>query len=110
MALLLRASRALRPSLRRTRLARLSMATTVAPPGGTEVHVVRAAQSARWPAETVGAIEVAAKERGARVRMYRLEDAGHWLHADNPEGLRDIVAPRLVELARAIREGEERHR
>jgi pimeloyl-ACP methyl ester carboxylesterase len=87
-----------------------SMATTVAPPGGTEVHVVRAARSARWPAETVGAIEAAAKERGARVRMYRLEDAGHWLHADNPEGLRDIVAPRLVELARAIREGEERHR
>ena len=46
-----------------------SMATTVAPPSGTEVHVVRAAQSARWPAETVGAIEVAAKERrqGANV-------------------------------------------
>jgi pimeloyl-ACP methyl ester carboxylesterase len=87
-----------------------SMATTVAPPGGTEVHVVRAARSARWPAETVGAIETAAKERGARVRMHRLEDAGHWLHADNPEGLRAIVAPRLVELARAIREGEERHR
>ena len=39
-----------------------------------------------------------------------LRDAGHWLHVDNPEGLRDVLAPELARLealesARKAREG-----
>ena len=31
-----------------------------------------------------------------------LRDAGHWLHVDNPEGLRDVLAPELARLGKAL--------
>ena len=33
-----------------------------------------------------------------------LRDAGHWLHVDNPDGLRALIAPELVRLGKELRE------
>ena len=63
-----------------------------------EVHVVRAERSERWPKDTVAALVARAKERGSRLRYHALRDAGHWLHVDNPGGLRDVLAPEMARL------------
>ena len=63
-----------------------------------EVHVVRAERSERWPKETVAALVARAKQRGSRLRYHALRDAGHWLHVDNPGGLRDVLAPEMARL------------
>ena len=44
----------------------------------------------------------------ARVRFHVLPDAGHWLHVDNPDGLRALVAPELVRLGKELREYSRR--
>jgi pimeloyl-ACP methyl ester carboxylesterase len=80
----------------------------VDPPIPFETHVVRAAKSERWDAGVVRALESASAKPGARVRFHVLPDAGHWLHVDNPEGLRAMVAPELVRLGKELREYSRR--
>ena len=63
-----------------------------------EVHVVRAERSKRWPKETEAALVARAKQAGSRLRYHALKDAGHWLHVDNPGGLRDVLAPEMARL------------
>ena len=67
-----------------------------------EVHVVRAERSERWPKDTVAALVARAKERGSRLRYHALKDAGHWLHVDNPGGLRDVLAPEMARLCASL--------
>ena len=78
------------------------------PPKAFETHVVRAAKSERWDARVVRALESASAMPGARVRFHVLPDAGHWLHVDNPDGLRALVAPELVRLGKELREYSRR--
>jgi pimeloyl-ACP methyl ester carboxylesterase len=59
-----------------------------APPPGVEVNFVRAARSEyRWGGGDADAI--VALGHG----VHDLPGAGHWVHAENPDGLFDILAP-----------------
>ncbi|MCB9764800.1 MAG: alpha/beta hydrolase [Alphaproteobacteria bacterium] len=57
----------------------------------TDVHVVRAARSDRWSPEELGRFEVIRH----RLHLHVLPDAGHWLHVDNPDGLRALLLSAL---------------
>lgn len=60
-------------------------------PQGTTVHVVRALNSNRWSKADVAALEEAAA-KSPRLKVHSLENAGHWLHMDNPKGLTNLLA------------------
>uniref|UniRef100_A0A0C9QVG4 TSA: Wollemia nobilis Ref_Wollemi_Transcript_5885_1661 transcribed RNA sequence n=1 Tax=Wollemia nobilis TaxID=56998 RepID=A0A0C9QVG4_9CONI len=65
-------------------------------PQGVHVDFLRAERSLhRWAHEDIQRIHAAeelAASEGAGVQMHVLEDAGHWVHADNPDGLFRILA------------------
>lgn len=65
-------------------------------PRGVHVNFLKAERSLhRWALEDLRRIHAAeelASEEGAGVQMHVLEDAGHWVHADNPDGLFRILA------------------
>lgn len=65
-------------------------------PQGVHVNFLRAERSLhRWAREDIQRIHVAeelAASEGAGVQMHVLEDAGHWVHTDNPDGLFRILA------------------
>ena len=60
-------------------------------PQGTTVHVVRALNSNHWSEADVAALEEAAA-RSPRLKVHNLDNAGHWLHMDNPKGLTNLLA------------------
>jgi pimeloyl-ACP methyl ester carboxylesterase len=70
------------------------------------LHVLRALRSDRWDHDTLallrGAVAATAQPAAVRgsTRYHELPDAGHWVHADNPRGLVQIMLPSLVEAAR----------
>ncbi|XP_019444614.1 PREDICTED: uncharacterized protein LOC109348582 isoform X1 [Lupinus angustifolius] len=65
-------------------------------PSGVHVNFLKAERSLhRWALEDLQRIHAAeelAAEEGAGVNMHVLEDAGHWIHADNPDGLFRILS------------------
>ncbi|WMV34885.1 hypothetical protein MTR67_028270 [Solanum verrucosum] len=65
-------------------------------PRGVHVNFLKAERSLhRWALEDIRRIHVAeeqAVEEGGGVEMHVLEDAGHWVHADNPDGLFKILS------------------
>ncbi|XP_068652571.1 abhydrolase domain-containing protein C22H12.03 isoform X2 [Aristolochia californica] len=65
-------------------------------PRGVHVNFLKAERSLhRWALEDIQRIHAAeelAIEEGAGVEMHVLEDAGHWVHADNPDGLFRILS------------------
>ena len=63
------------------------------PRPGLEIHFIRATESPVLGAEAVGRIR-AAGERTGRVFLHEVR-GGHWLNADNPGALVDLIAPRL---------------
>ncbi|MFB6240806.1 MAG: alpha/beta fold hydrolase, partial [Gemmatimonadota bacterium] len=63
------------------------------PPDGWEVHVVKAEDSAVLPEEACDRIRDAGRRTG-RVFLHRLS-GGHWLNADNPDGVVDLLAEEL---------------
>lgn len=63
------------------------------PREGLEVHFIRATRSPVLDAGVLGRI----RDAGARTGRVFVHDVvgGHWLNADNPEALVDLIAPRL---------------
>ncbi|ONI35615.1 hypothetical protein PRUPE_1G546000 [Prunus persica] len=65
-------------------------------PRGVHVNFLKAERSLhRWALEDLQRIHAAeelAAEEAAGVEMHVLEDAGHWVHADNPDGLFKILS------------------
>ncbi|KAF2290361.1 hypothetical protein GH714_012199 [Hevea brasiliensis] len=65
-------------------------------PQGVHVNFLKAERSLhRWALEDLQRIHAAedlAAEEGGGVEMHVLEDAGHWVHADNPDGLFRILS------------------
>lgn len=58
-------------------------------PSTLRVEIVRAERSDRWsPADLA---QLAALERDGAIRIHLLADAAHWLHVDNPVGLRELL-------------------
>ena len=62
-----------------------------APSASPELHLVRAARSDRWTPDVLARLAALP----ANVRVHVLADAGHWVHADNPDGLLATLAPWL---------------
>ncbi|XP_052203654.1 uncharacterized protein LOC127808948 isoform X2 [Diospyros lotus] len=65
-------------------------------PRGVHVNFLKAERSLhRWALEDLQRIhsaEEVAVDGGGGVEMHVLEDAGHWVHADNPDGLFRILS------------------
>ncbi|XP_052482641.1 uncharacterized protein LOC105783572 isoform X2 [Gossypium raimondii] len=65
-------------------------------PRGVHVNFLKAERSLhRWALEDlqrIHAAEESAADEGGGVEMHVLEDAGHWVHADNPDGLFRILS------------------
>uniref|UniRef100_A0A1D1YB78 Putative esterase/lipase HI_0193 n=1 Tax=Anthurium amnicola TaxID=1678845 RepID=A0A1D1YB78_9ARAE len=65
-------------------------------PRGVHINFLKAERSLhRWALEDIQRIHAAeelAADEGAGVQMHVLEDAGHWVHADNPDGLFKILS------------------
>ncbi|XP_057503078.1 uncharacterized protein LOC130786735 isoform X1 [Actinidia eriantha] len=65
-------------------------------PRGVHVNFLKAERSLhRWALEDLRRIHAAeelAADEGGGVEMHVLEDAGHWVHADNPDGLFKILS------------------
>jgi pimeloyl-ACP methyl ester carboxylesterase len=55
----------------------------------TPTHLVRAEQNPRWTADILHDIHSLA----GPVTLHTLENAGHWVHVDNPTGLRALMDP-----------------
>ncbi|XP_057438105.1 uncharacterized protein LOC130730180 [Lotus japonicus] len=72
------------------------------PPKGMEIVIVRAEKSDRWDQEAIDRIQKLASQRGSdsagKVSCCVLPNAGHWVHVDNPKGLLEIVASKMVSL------------
>ncbi|MGH7458914.1 MAG: alpha/beta fold hydrolase [Longimicrobiaceae bacterium] len=63
------------------------------PPQGVELHFVYATRGSALDDDARGRLERLARESG-RIWLHRLP-GGHWLHADNPEGLLELLGSRL---------------
>ncbi len=59
-----------------------------------DVEVVRAANSDRWGPATIRRFQQL--HPSAAGRLHTLPDAGHWLHVDNPDGLRELLLEHWV--------------
>lgn len=68
-------------------------AVVESPPAGLHVHVVKARDSAVLDEEACRRVEAAGEATG-RVHLHRL-DGGHWLNADNPDALVDLLGREL---------------
>jgi pimeloyl-ACP methyl ester carboxylesterase len=63
------------------------------PPPGVKIDLVRAERSAGWEAADLE--RFARLEARGQVHVHLLENAGHWVHVDNPNGLFEMLAPTL---------------
>ena len=61
----------------------------------TTIHVVRAERSDRWDDQTLRRLEDT-RRSNPLLQVHVLPNAGHWLHTDNPQGLKDLIVPTLV--------------
>lgn len=68
------------------------------PRGRPWVEVVRAERSDRWDAAALD--RFAALPSTVPTRLHTLPDAGHWLHADNPDGLLALLVAGITEATR----------
>ncbi|XP_041025000.1 protein ABHD11 [Juglans microcarpa x Juglans regia] len=76
------------------------------PPKGMEISIVRAENSDRWDLDVIQRLESLANQGGdgseGKVSVHVLPNSGHWVHADNPKGLLEIIAPKLASLTSNI--------
>jgi len=72
------------------------------PGGGSQLHLVQAMGSSRWSTGDVARLrELLASQPHdndsamARLFLHQLANTGHWLHAENPSGLAELMLPCL---------------
>ena len=53
------------------------------------IHLVRAADNSQWTEDIIDDIQSCAP----LVQLHTLENAGHWVHVDNPTGLQHLMKP-----------------
>lgn len=72
------------------------------PPKGMEIVIVRAEKSDRWDEDAIDRIQKLASQGGSdspgKVSFCVVQNAGHWVHVDNPKGLLEIVASKIASL------------
>lgn len=66
------------------------------PPSGLTIDFVRGENSDRWDEDDKTHLELLASEK--KIRLHVLENAGHWVHTDNPEGLQAMMSRGLAQL------------
>jgi esterase len=59
-----------------------------------QLDVVIGGRSAVWSDEDRAALTALEFESGGRVRGHLLREAGHWVHVDDPTGVRNALTPR----------------
>lgn len=64
-----------------------------APPSGVDARLIRGGRSDRWSADDEA--RIARIEAARPGSTHILEDAGHWLHSDDPDGLLALLLPTL---------------
>jgi pimeloyl-ACP methyl ester carboxylesterase len=64
-------------------------------PAATRVIVVRGEQSGHFGAADIAILDQYAAQK--KILHLVLPNAGHWLHADNPDGLRAMMRMHLPE-------------
>ena len=70
-----------------------SLGMLAVPVPDLHIHVVRAENSPRWPAEVLQWLDHL--PAGAPGRLHTLPDSGHWVHVDNPDGLLELILEEL---------------
>ncbi|QDZ25284.1 alpha/beta-hydrolase [Chloropicon primus] len=65
------------------------------PPRGTSLHFVKAERSSRLEREVGEELRALCENSVHPLKLHVLENAGHWLHVDNPKGLLDMMAGSL---------------
>ncbi|XP_077232093.1 uncharacterized protein LOC143866504 [Tasmannia lanceolata] len=72
------------------------------PPKGLEITVVQAENSDRWSPDVLQRLKILAdKGEGpgkGKVLLHVLPNSGHWVHVDNPKGLLEIIAPKIISI------------
>ncbi|KAK2655575.1 hypothetical protein Ddye_008627 [Dipteronia dyeriana] len=72
------------------------------PPQGMEIAIVCAEKSDRWDPDVIQRLESQASEGGdgaeGKVSVHILPNSGHWVHVDNPQGLLEIMAPKIASI------------
>lgn len=61
------------------------------PPAGVELHFIKATESSVLDDEAVRRIDAARRATGGRVHLHEVA-GGHWLNADNPDGVVAVFA------------------
>lgn len=68
------------------------------PPGNTQIHLVKAMQSSRWQDEDMQNRLMHAQRTSKGQFFVHEIDAGHWLHAEKPRDLVNLMVPHLCTL------------
>ena len=63
-----------------------------------EVHLVQAELSDRWTPALVGRLDEAAALSGRKTARHVLAKAGHWVNADQPKALTQMLASHLARI------------
>jgi len=71
------------------------------PPAGCTLNVLRAERSDRWPQKEINKLQECEEAAQSGLKVHVLQNAGHWVHTDNPKGLHDLILPSLVTAAKS---------
>jgi hypothetical protein len=63
-----------------------------------EIHLVQAELSDRWTPTLVGRLDEAVAQSGGRTCRHVLAKAGHWVNADQPHALTEMLASHLARI------------
>lgn len=66
------------------------------PPGSAVVHVIKAEESSVLDEASCERVERAGEGTGGRVRLHRVS-GGHWVNADDPEALHELLVQHMEE-------------
>lgn len=73
------------------------------PPNRMEISIVRAENSDRWDPDIIQKLESLATSRVSetegKLSVDILPKSGHWVHVENPNGLIEIMSPRIASLS-----------
>ncbi len=67
----------------------------VEPPEQSQFEIIRALQSKGWDEESIEKLHHLSSNSRGMTRVHELENAGHWLHAENPDGLVKLMLPHM---------------
>ena len=67
-------------------------------PPGTDIHFVKAMKGGRWAGPMAQKLDEMAAASSSSLSVHAMENAGHWLHAEDPKGLAALMKPFIQKL------------